>query len=172
MFDRKSFLSVNFQIPEPNNNEMLVISGCNIFTKYRLYSEFEELTYYCLNDNDSFGCIDIEIFFNNNFNYAYFQFWLNCITIRVNNNSPIKIDMCPKQTCYSKVTKEGYISIGMTYFFKSKEESDYLLNSNCIAIEGLIAINKKTNVYGFNLEFEKITNGKCLLETLIKFIKM
>lgn len=137
----------------------LVLSGCKlIMTENIKYSELDENNFFCLNSNDyGHGGMNIEICFDNIFEEPYFQFFLNCVSIRINNKNFFKSNMLlmNKQKVYTKINKNGKLSITIRYHFKSTEESKIIKDCDSILIDGFIALNKKNNVYGFMCNVEE-----------------
>lgn len=161
MFDTTLF---NVSLPEVSicSKKTLVLSGCRVNLNHdRTYSEFEELNIYSLNCNN-YGCgkAEIELFFDNSFPNPYFAFYMQCITIRTDtgfvckiNKNPIPDNILGKR--YSKVTKDGKVSFGLGYYFRSNEELVALSSGAAFCVEGFVAIGKKTNVYGFVCQMKK-----------------
>jgi len=154
----------NVSLPEASvgSKKALVLSGCRVeLTHERPYSEFEELNFYSINCND-YGCgkAEIELFFDNSFSDPYFEFYMQCITIRTDRGILCKINKNPAPDIllgkrYSKVTKEGKVSFGLGYYFRAKEELMALSSSKEFCVEGFVAIRRKRNVYGFMCQMKK-----------------
>lgn len=161
----------NVSLPEVSvgSKKTLVLSGCRVkLTQDQPYSEFEELTFYSMNNND-YGCgkAEIELFFDNRFSNPYFKFYMQCITIRTNSKLLIKSNINTMSNVvlehrYSKVTKDGKVSFGLGYFFRTEKERQMLRNSESFCVEGFIAIGRKRNVYGFVCQMRK-RNGEWIL---------
>lgn len=180
MLKKIILFDVNTSNDSDNKNNALILSGCKLSILENItYSELDENNYIYINDND-YGCecINIELNFDNNYKNPYFEFFLNCITIRVDNKilfkdldtnythyklytkrkvnkvlAKKKVDRRYKS--YTKINKNGKLSIGVGYFFKSKEEYKIIKECNSFIIEGFIALNKKNNIYGFMCEVKK-----------------
>lgn len=148
-------------IKRPDKTSALIISGCSVHINDEnyIYSEFDELNFCSLNSNDyENGKISIEIEFENTFEDPYFIFYAQCFTIRVSTGLVIKTNKCPyaKMTNnYSKVNKNGKVVLGFEYYFKTDDEYNKILNCKVFCIEGFIAVNKKSNVYGFVCKTQK-----------------
>ena len=163
----------NVTIPSPvsDKGNVMVISGCRVGLDRQLpYSEFEELTYYNLNMND-YGCgrTDIEISFENSLKNPYVDFWIQCVSIRTDNEVLFKINNNSfveklKIKHYTKVTKEGKVAFGAGYYFRNEEEREQLLQCSSFCFEGFVALGKKTNVYGFMCKVDRTENGWVLSE--------
>lgn len=144
-------------LPSKENNiqsTALILSGCRtIVTDETSYSEQDEQNYCLLNDVNDFGKLDIELSFENTMKNPYLKFYIRCVTIRTNNEKICAIDKSmPEQfkfDNYTKVTKDGKMAVGITYFFRSAEEREKLLNCNSFCVEGFISLKNKTTVYGF-----------------------
>lgn len=162
-----------FSVSFPANitsSKSLILSGCRvILPEEKAYSEFDELNYYDLNANDyECGRVDIEISCENNFSNPYTRFYISCVAIRadykilckVNQNVTLKSFGLHN---YTKVTKEGKMAFGISYYFKSMEERNLLLGCHAFCIEGFVALKKKTNGYGFMCRVEQ-SNGKWIIE--------
>lgn len=140
----------------PVPNQALIISGCSvILPEQQEYSELDELNYYDLNNNDyGFGRADIQIFCENNGSIPYQRFFVSCVSIRADNQTLCKINRNIaghkfSLQSYTKATKEGKMAFGISYFFHSMDERILLLKCKSFSIEGFIALQKKSNVYGF-----------------------
>ncbi|MEA5056121.1 hypothetical protein SDC9_150204 [bioreactor metagenome] len=145
-----------FSVSIPVNNtpsESLILSGCRVgVPEDQTYSELDELNYYALNNNDfEWGSVNIEICCENNFLNPYSDFYISCVSIRADSKILCKIsrNTSIKQRNYAKVTKEGKIAFGISYYFTSMAERNLLLHCHTFCIEGFVAFKKKTNVYGF-----------------------
>lgn len=146
----------------PIQNKSLILSGCRMtFPEGQEYSEFDELAYYALNNNDyEYGRVDIEISCENNLRDPYSRFYISCIAIRadskvlckINQNSTPQILLLPN---YTKVTSNGKMAFGISYYFRSELERTLLLNCKSFCIEGFVAFKKKDNGYGFMCRVER-----------------
>lgn len=152
----KTLFNVSLSTHYSNESTALVLSGCKVILSEDIpYSELDELSCYYLNNNDyDCGRIIVELYFNNYFIDPYFEFYIQCVSIRADNNLLCKINKNLKQQTmgnknYTKITKEGKLSIGIGYFFKSQRECEMLFNCKSFCIEGFVAPKKKNNVYGF-----------------------
>ncbi len=175
MFDAiysKPLINVNLPARTINQNKSLVLSGCQVIMSEGVlpYSELDELSYYYLNNNDyNFGETKIELFFDNNFENPYLEFYIQCVSIRADNNTLCKINKnlsskIMKKTYHTKIKRDGKVALGVGYFFRTEKEKSYLINCKSFLIEGFLALNKKSNVYGFMCCVEKTENGWSLRE--------
>lgn len=145
----------NNKINDIHKNTALILSGCEVTLSEDIYSEMKEMNCYYLNNNDyGYDSFTIELYFENNLVNPYLQFYLSCISIRIDNSYICKINRnlsykTSKNKFYTKINKDGKISIGLGYHFTSYEE--YLILNNCksFIIEGYLALEKKNNVFGF-----------------------
>jgi len=163
----------NLSLPDNSSKESdaLILSGCRVVLGGASpYSELDELNYYPLNCNDyECGRTDIEFSFDNSFKASYSKFFIQCVSIRTDDKLLCKINKNPLpkfllNNNYTKITKSGKIAFGLSYYFKSKEEKEQLLNCKLFCVEGFVALNKKTNVYGFMCLIKKKNNGWELVE--------
>lgn len=162
-----TLFSVNISNDINNTNNALILSGCKLLMLDDIkYSELNENNYFYLNNNDyGYSCMNIDINFDNNYNNPYFNFYVNCITIKIDNKIYLKkTNNDCNQEVYTKINKNGKLSIGIGYFFKSLEEIKTVEGCNSFMIEGFIALNKKNNVYGFMCEILNDKNTWKLLE--------
>lgn len=144
-------------LPSKENNRQstaLILSGCRtIVADKTAYSEQDEQNYCLLNDINDFGILDIELSFENTMKNPYSKFYIQCVTIRTDNEKICAIDKSnstmSKSDNYTKITKEGKMAVGITYFFRSAEEREKLLNCHSFCVEGFISLKNKTTVYGF-----------------------
>lgn len=157
-----TLFNVSFPNENTNKSKALILSGCRVDLIQKVpYSEFDELNFYFLNNNDfGFGITNIELSFENNFIDPYFIFYIQCVTIRSDNGVLCKINKnaIPKRLKlgnYTKITKEGKIALGLKYYFRTQEEVEALINCNAFCIEGFLALKQKTNVYGFMVQIVK-----------------
>jgi len=155
MLDTTLF-SVNLPEKEISKNKTLILCGCEtrITPCIDVYSELDELNYYTLNNNDyGLSRLDIQLDFQNNFEDPYFNFYVQCVSLRTNKGLLRKINYNPfhkalRQNYYSKITKEGYMAIGISFYFEDSEQIQKLLNCDMFCMEGFIALKKKSNMYG------------------------
>ncbi len=161
MLDNVTKQSILFNVNVSNNinqkNDALVLSGCKVkFLKDVNYSELDENNYIYINNND-YNCdaINIELNFDYNYKKTYFEFYINCIAIRIDNKAIFKDNIYNKYKVYTKINKNGKLSIGIGYFLKSLDEHKEIKECKSFLIEGLIALDKKKNVYGFMCEVIK-----------------
>lgn len=162
LFDTTLF-NVNLPTITTSESKSLILSGCRVvLPEMIVYSELDELNYYTLNNNDyGYGRTDIELNFENGFKNPYFKYYVQCVTIRadkkiickINNNRLIQ---CFKYDYYTKITKEGKLALGISYYFKSEDERSLLMNCNSFCIEGFVALKRKTNVYGFMCRVDRV----------------
>ncbi len=152
------FTLFEINLPPKENNyksSTLILSGCKavIYDKIA-YSEQNEQNFYPLNNANDFGKLDIELSFENTIKNPYSKFYVRCVTIRTDNEKICAINKNKSEhflkfNNYTKITKEGKIAVGITYFFKSDEEYQKLLNCNSFCVEGFVSFKNKTTVYGF-----------------------
>lgn len=160
IIEKITLFDVNISNDTYNGNNALVLSGCKLSLLENIkYSELDENNYLYLNNND-YGCggINVELNFDNNYKNPYFEFYINCITIRVDNKIFVKKNVYTSHKSYTKINKNGKLSIGVGYFFTSEEEYEIIKECSSFVIEGFIAFNKKNNVYGFMCEVKKERN--------------
>lgn len=163
MFDNTINL-FNVQLPQLEvKNNALVLSGCNsnISTDKKIYSELDELNFICLNSNNGYGYIEIELCFDNNLKNPYIPVFGRCFTIRTNNGVLIKLNgplYDRVERYFSKVSRENKFVIGICYFFSSEEEKESIIKCNYFCIEGFIALRKKRQVYGVMCRLNRIEN--------------
>lgn len=147
-------------------NKSLVLCGCRVkLFEDQAYSELDELNYYALNSNDfGFGRVDVEISCENNLANPYTKFYISCVAIRADNKILCKINRNGTPNIlalpnYTKITKDGKMAFGISYYFQSDNERDLLLKCNSFCFEGFIALKKKTDVFGFMCRVEQANNG-------------
>lgn len=126
------------------NSGRLVLNSCKAIIYDKVYSEFDELNFAVINLNDyEFGYIEYEFGFAENFDDPYLNFYILCFAIRCNMlDYPIKINSpipstTPKYRLlknYTKVNKDGNMSFGVRYFFRSLEERNALINGDEVLI--------------------------------------
>lgn len=155
-----------FNIVLPNNivsnNEVLILSGCKTaVAENKIYSEFEELNCCFLNANDyNCGNMIIHLFFDYAFKNPYLRFYVNCISIRTNDGILCKVDgVSLHDENFTKITKEGKLSICIGYFFRSEREYAKIINCKSFCVEGFAAFGKKNNVFAFMCSIEQNENG-------------
>lgn len=169
---RNSIVSLSLSLPPHviKSPDLLVLNGIKISHTDDLYSEIEEQNCFALNSNDyGFGHIDFELLFEPVKN-SYLNFWTSCVSIRTEKGA-IKVN--PPLASYSKkhdiqcVTKvsfENKMVVTISYFFKSAEQKAEFLNSDSFLVEGYLALESQTNVYGFLCKVEKINNEWCFAD--------
>ena len=151
-----------FSVSLDNNSktatdERLILHSCKAILSESTYSELDELSFENINHNDyGFGCIEYEFSFIENFRKPYMSFYISCFLFRMDTlKYPIKIN-CPKPigklkylmpNTYTKVNKNGNLSLGIRYYFRTIEERTAFLECNELCIEGFIALGKQTNTY-------------------------
>lgn len=160
---------VNLANSNTSQNNALILSGCKVKLNAVPYSELDELTYYYLNNNDfGYGIIKIELNFENTFINPYFDFYIQCVSIRADNKTICKIDKNPSSISnkhnYTKLNKWNKLSLGVRYNFRSIDERDDILNCSSFCIEGFVALKNKTSVYGFMCHVQKIDNEWYLID--------
>ena len=142
--------------PRPN---VLLLKSCNIyvFSSGRIYSDFEDMTFNELNNNNfGYGSLDIEFaFINNATKKEYPDFYTKCFVIRTNKNEVIKPMKLSNKKNYSKINKNGELVIGIRYYFINETQISAITGSNSILIEGFIALEKPQNVFAVMCQLEK-----------------
>lgn len=163
----------NLSLPDNSikDSDALVLSGCRVtLAGSSPYSELDELNYYPLNSNDyEAGRTDIEFSFDNILKNQYSKFYIQCVAIRIDNQTLCKIDKnylseSLHERHFTKVTKNGKLALGLSYYFRSDKEKEQLLNCKLFCVEGFFALNKKTNVYGFMCRIKKKDDSWELIE--------
>ena len=142
---------------ENSTDERLILYSCKAKMFDTTYSEFDELTFTLLNSNDyGHGVVEFEFSFIEKFKNPYMDFYVSCFSLRLDSlNYAIKKNglkyrrktafLLPKN--YTKVNKNGNLSMGISYFFETAEEREAFLNCKEICIEGFVAFGKRTNTY-------------------------
>lgn len=165
MFDTTLFnVNIPVKLTGDGRSKALVLSGCRVVVSENIpYSEFDELNYYALNCNDyGHGRVDIELSFENSKIDPYFEFFIQCVTIRTDKSVLCKVNQNRVANPYgnfTKVTKEGKIALGLEFFFRTQSEYELLMNCESFCVEGFVAFKKKTNIYGFMCRTEKTDSG-------------
>lgn len=156
IIDEITLFSINKK-GESIKNDAIVISGLKV-TLYdeKQYSEIDENNFFYINQNDYNGeKMKIEISINNTIDNPYCNFYMNCLSISIDNKKTKFNQLNIDQDTITKINKEGKIVMGLGYFFKNKKEYFDTLDCNSIQIEGLFALGKKDNVYGFMYKIRK-----------------
>lgn len=150
----------NIQMAEKNTSSM-VVRGCNAYIgevldgNMRVYSEFEELNYAYLNNNDYNGKVfELEVCLQSNNEYIYSGFYARCFSIRCDNGLRIKLNGPINNKCYTKVNMNNQIVMGIGVFL-SDEAYEMLQSAKIILIEGFFALEKVINTYGMAIKLEK-----------------
>lgn len=161
MFDATANITL-FDVKTQNSNantnsNRLVINSCKAIVHYKIYSELEELNFANINSNNyDYGYIEYEFGFNEKFENPYKTFYISLFAIRGNLlGYPIKINPPRPSTTpkirlnknYSKVNKDGNMSLGVRYFFRSLKEREALIDGDEVLIEGCIALDTRKNNY-------------------------
>lgn len=161
MFDATANITL-FDVKTQNssantNSNRLVINSCKAIVHDKIYSELEELNFANINSNNyDYGYIEYEFGFNEKFENPYKTFYISLFAIRGNLlGYPIKINpqrpsTTPKRRLnknYSKVNKDGNMSLGVRYFFRSLKERETLIDGDEVLIEGCIALDTRKNNY-------------------------
>lgn len=143
---------------QTSNYNKLVFKSCRAIVYDSTYSEFDELSFASLNDNCGFGYIEYEFGFSCNLPNPYMDFFVSCFSfrtdtleypaIKINGMHTRNLPKFMREHNYTKVDKNGNMSMGVRLFFRNKHEREAILNCNEICIEGFIAFGKKTNTYG------------------------
>ena len=138
-------------------DERLILCSCKAKMFERTYSEFDELTYALLNANDyGFGFVEFEFSFAEKFKNPYMDFYVSCFSFRMDTlQYAIKKNglkyrrktdfLLPKN--YTKINKNGNLSMGICYYFENDEEKQAFLNCKELCVEGFVALGKRTNTY-------------------------
>lgn len=153
-------VAVSGKVEEKNNS--LLIRACKmyLFSKDRVYSELDELTFDILNCNNGFGTIDVEFVFDSKVvSESYPMFYTKCFVIRTDTGGLIKPLKRRNKPAYSKVDQNGNLVVGIRYCFGSDEEIEKILKCKNILIEGFIALRKPKNVFGVMCQMKKIVNS-------------
>lgn len=137
----------------------LLLKGCNvyIFSADRIYSEFEEMTFDTLNSND-YGCGTLEIEFILSGRVTpepYPNFYTKCFVIRTDTKSFIKPMKTSNFKCLSKIDQNGYLVLGIRYYFRDEEEIKEVQKCNSLLVEGFIALQTPKNVFGIMCQLKK-----------------
>lgn len=169
---KNSIVSLNLVLPSrpAESTELLILNGIKISNTDEIYSEIEEENCFALNSNDyGFGRIDFELLFEP-IKMSYSGFWVGCVSIRTEN---LKIKVNPplgsytkKSTaqCLTKVSFENKMVVTLSYFFTNAEEKDQFLDAKSFLVEGFIALDNQSNVYGFLCKVENRNNEWCFTE--------
>lgn len=149
-----TLFGINLQNNASAQNNALILSGCKVtLVESKPYSELEEMNCCYLNSNDfACGSVAVELYFDNIlYKNPYVKFFVNCISIRTDKGVLCKLNVNPSpyEENYTKITKDGKLSIGIGYFFRTVEEKKALNSCNSFCIEGFVALKKKKNVFGF-----------------------
>ena len=75
---------------------------------------------------------------------------------------PMKVSNTPS---YSKINKNGELTIGIRYFFQNEKEISEILSCNEFLVEGFIALENKKNVYGIMCQMVKKETGWEIVST-------
>lgn len=142
---------------KPKTDERLIWNSCKAILSDSIYSEFDEMSFADINHNDyGFGYIEYEFSFKENFRNPYMNFYISCFSFRMNTLGQSIKENClrPKRRfkflmndTYTKVNKNGNLSFGIRYYFKTPEEHSAFLNCEEMCVEGFVAFGKKNNVY-------------------------
>jgi len=137
----------------------LLLKTCRVyvFSQGRVYSEFEEMSFDYLNNNNyGFGTVQIEfVFLNGVTDNPYPDFYTKCFVIRTDNDLIIKPMKTNNEKVFSKVDEHGDLVIGISFFFSSEHEIERLENCNSLLVEGFISLEKPNNVYGIMCQLSK-----------------
>lgn len=162
----------SFQAVVPEKKEVrtgaLVIRECevNFFSNGRIYSELEELTFNTLNQNMGLGALDIQFSFVKNItDKAYPLFFTKCFVFLTDKRFRLKPMKVLNTPSYSKINKNGELTIGIRYFFQNEKEISEILSCNEFLVEGFIALENKKNVYGIMCQMVKKEAGWEIVST-------
>lgn len=137
----------------------LIVDACRvyIFSEGRVYSEFEEMSFDYLNNNDyGYGTLQIEfVFLNGITDNPYPNFYTKCIVVRTDNSLRIKPMKMHNEKSYSKVDQFGNLVIGISYYFTSIHEIKKIEECGSLLVEGFISLEKPNNVYGIMCQLSK-----------------
>lgn len=152
--------SIEASLPQKTESvsKVLLLRGCKIyiFSNDRIYSELEEQTFDMLNYNNGCGVLDVEFVFENNIvNESYPQFYTKCFILRTDTGEFIKPMKHTDIPHSSKINQNGDLVIGIRYFFRNQNEIDNIVKCENLLIEGFIAIDKPTNVFGIMCQLRK-----------------
>lgn len=165
MLDKNTtLLSINTAVKNEKESQqkVLLLRGCKIyaFSKDRIYSELEEQTFDTLNSNEGYGVLEIEFSFDHSIiSKNYPQFYTKCFVIRTDTDVRIKPMKTSNRSNNSKVNQNGDLSLGVSYYFRNASEVEKVKKCNSILVEGFIALDKPTNVFGVMCQLEKTEGG-------------
>lgn len=140
----------------------LLIRACKVclFSKERVYSQLNELTFDILNYNNGLGTLDVEFVFDNKVvPKRYPVFYTKCFVIRTDTGVLIKPMKRMNKPAYSKVDQDGNVVVGIRYYFNCEEEIEKIMQCNKILVEGFIALENPKNVFGVMCQMKKIVNS-------------
>ena len=170
-----TLFNVNLQNGGKNvTDERIVLCSCKAKLFETTYSELDELTYALLNSNDyEQGFVEFEFSFNEKFKNPYMDFYVSCFSFRMDSlNYAIKTNglkykrktafLLPKN--YTKVDKNGHLSMGVCYFFRSAQEREAFLNCKEICVEGFVAFGKRTNTYNIMCRLAQQNNEWSIID--------
>lgn len=168
----------NVSLPDISINESdkrLVLCTCKAIVHDSLYSEFDEMSYACVNlNNYGFGYIDYEFSFIENLNNPYMKFYISCFSFRMNTLGYTIKENCPRPVKrlkflspknFTKVNMNGNLTFGIRYFFKSMEERVAFLTNKEICIEGFVALGKKNHTYGIMCRLSRDNDEWKIIDT-------
>lgn len=139
-------------------SKVLLLRACKIyiFDSNRIYSEFEEQTFDALNDDRGYGVLDIEfVLVNSIVKEGYPQFYTKCFVMRTDAEEFIKPMKFSSHPTSSKINQKGELVVGVRYYFRDEREIEKIVTSNSLLIEGFIALEKPTNVFGIMCQLHK-----------------
>jgi hypothetical protein len=147
------------KVTSKNNVDPLVITSCSVHmfpNDDRMYSDFEEQSYNCLNNAVSnLGFVDIEIGFAGYNGTPYPKVFTKCFVLYTDNYQFIKPMKMINNSSESKINHRGETVIGIRYYFRTKDEIDNLLQCNRILFECFFALEKAKNTYAVMCQLEK-----------------
>lgn len=163
---KNSIVSLSLELPSRpmRSAEILILNGIKISNTDDIYSEIEEQNCFALNSNDyGFGRIDFELMFEP-IKISYSSFWAGCVSIRTENlkikvNPPLESYIKRTTTqCLTKVSYENKMVVTLSYFFTNAEEKAKFLCAKSFLVEGFLALENQSNVYGFLCKVENHNN--------------
>ena len=160
MLDTNIKFSIEASLPVKTEEspKVLLLRACNmyLYDENQVYSEFEEQTFDALNLNEGFGSLNIEFTLDKNIvNQGYPQFYTKCFVIRTDTGLRIKPMKSRNDPNSSKINQNGELIIGICYYFKNEEEVKEIIKSKKILVEGFIALENVTNVFGIMCQLQK-----------------
>ncbi len=151
---------------ESNNSQELTLTGCKVVHyESGFYSIIDDLNFYRLNSNDyNLGRIDIELSFQEEIKNPYTTFEFRCITFQTDLGVARKIKGVTNlhkfsSKSYTKVSKDGKLVLGISYYFPDEETKNGILNCKAFALDGFFCLGSKRNVYSFSCATKKVNDN-------------